>query len=325
MIDPNTVGMIASAGANLGGSALGLVLNKTLNREQLKQQGRMQEQQMAGQMKLNEFNQQLGMKTWEETGYGAQMKQMEGAGLNPGLMYGMGGGGSATTASGGSQTVSGGQASQGTGNVALGLQMASQTALMAAQIDNIKADTANKRAQIPGHEGIPDVQKAGITKDVAQTNVLNEEAKGKALENRITEVRARLTEAGESNTLGILNEEYNKIKADVALTNEMKNKAAAEIATMGVSQTLMKSGVLKNQQEIKESEAKIAAIIAGVQQKYTELENSGQQININKGQLLLEGLRQQFTMDTYAADQIVKLGSMILGGAMMGASKNVQK
>src|SRR5690606_28292737 len=59
------------------------------------------------QQELNRQGQELGMKTWRETNYAEQAKELDKAGLNPGLLYGMGGAGGGTVASG-----SGGSAQQ---------------------------------------------------------------------------------------------------------------------------------------------------------------------------------------------------------------------
>lgn len=50
---------------------------------------------------LMDINQKNQMDMWNNTNVGAQKKHIEDAGMNAGLLYGMGGGGSATTGSGG--------------------------------------------------------------------------------------------------------------------------------------------------------------------------------------------------------------------------------
>ena len=77
------------------------------------------------------------MDIWEKTSYKAQMGQLEKAGLNPGLIYGMGGAGG--TLGGSSATA---QGAAGTG--AMDIAGAAQIALLNAQRENIEADTENK-------------------------------------------------------------------------------------------------------------------------------------------------------------------------------------
>lgn len=128
------------------GAVLGLALGGVNDKRQIKQQGKLNEQQIAGNKEMGKFNQELQMDMWNKTNYGAQMAHMKDAGLNPALMYGMGGGGGTTTGSGsGTGGVSGADAPKG-GGEAMGMM---QMGLMQAQKANIEADTANKKASNP--------------------------------------------------------------------------------------------------------------------------------------------------------------------------------
>lgn len=92
---------------------------------------------------------------WEATGYGAQKGQMQAAGLNPGLMYGMSGGGG-QTAQVAPGNVSGGNASGHSGEAMGMAMMASQIGLMRAQARNIEADTKEKEAGAKDKEASAD-------------------------------------------------------------------------------------------------------------------------------------------------------------------------
>lgn len=99
--------------------------------------------QMGNQQLLNAQAQQYSKDLWDYTNFANQRKHLEKAGLSVGLMYGMSGGGGATTSG-----QSGGSASGG--NAPLPMDIASamnQIALTKAQIDNIEADTALKNSQ----------------------------------------------------------------------------------------------------------------------------------------------------------------------------------
>ena len=83
---------------------------------------------------------------WNKTNYGAQMEHIKGAGLNPGLMYGMSGGGGTTAGSQGGGGAQSGGAPQvkesdvsGQGAI-MGLQNAGQLALMKAQENKLNAE-----------------------------------------------------------------------------------------------------------------------------------------------------------------------------------------
>ena len=133
----------------VAGGIIGLLAGKAQDKRQINQQKKLQALQIAGSKELADYNYSKQLEMWKATNYGAQMEELEKAGLNPGLIYGMSGGGGVTTGSGGG-SVTGATASQGGGGeLGLGLQMATQAAqlaIMEAQKKNIEADTANKTA-----------------------------------------------------------------------------------------------------------------------------------------------------------------------------------
>lgn len=142
----STVGGFASQGIQGAiGAGLGLLLQKGQDRRQIRQQEKLQALEIAGQKQLTDYNQKKALEMWEATGYGAQKGQMQAAGLNPGLMYGMSGGGG-QTAQVAPGNVSGGNASGHSGEAMGMAMMASQIGLMRAQADNIRADTEEKKS-----------------------------------------------------------------------------------------------------------------------------------------------------------------------------------
>lgn len=131
------------------GGGMGQIFGGMNDQRQLNQQGALNEQQAQIQKQLTNFNMKKQLELWEKTNYGAQIEQLKKAGLNPSLIYGMKGGGGATTAVA-PGSVAGGQATQGGGGEALtmaglGMESAARTALLKAQKENIEADTANKK------------------------------------------------------------------------------------------------------------------------------------------------------------------------------------
>lgn len=140
MMAANMIGQGASA-------ALGIGLANLNDRRQLAQQEKLQALQIKGNKEMSDYNYQKQLEMWEKTNYSAQKEQMKKAGLNPGLMYGMGGGGGTTTGSAGGG-VSGSNAPAGGGEIMglmLGLEkMKAEVALTKAQAENVQADTQNK-------------------------------------------------------------------------------------------------------------------------------------------------------------------------------------
>jgi len=149
---------IASAANGAVGQVLGMALGGMQDKRQLKQQEKLQDLQIKGNKEMADYGQQKQMEMWENTNFNAQKAQMEKAGLNPALMYGMGGAGGATTGAGASGAVGGAAADSGAERTGMGLQIASQLALQKAQKENIEADTANKKASTEntstGTEGV---------------------------------------------------------------------------------------------------------------------------------------------------------------------------
>lgn len=149
---PNNTGQIwtqAAAGAAQGGIALGLQrlgINYDY-RKQREQQDKLMQMQLGYEDRLMAIQNKRQLEMWEATGYGAQKDQMKRAGINPALMYGMGGGGGQTV--GGSMpSVNAGTAGDPNtrGALGMGLMQGAQLALLNAQKENIEADTANKQA-----------------------------------------------------------------------------------------------------------------------------------------------------------------------------------
>lgn len=151
--------MQAASQAVSGG--LGILFAKENDRRQLKQQGKLLEQQIPFDKELMKYNQDLQYDMWNKTNYEAQKEHMKKAGLNPGLMYGMSGGGGVTTGSGG-PTAHANAAPVGGGEILGMMQLRAQQAeiellraqtektktekdkIAGADTDNINADTENK-------------------------------------------------------------------------------------------------------------------------------------------------------------------------------------
>lgn len=138
------LGMQAATGAV--GGIMGLGLAGMQDKRQYKQQEKMQKLQIQGQKELTDYNAMKQLQMWKDTSYGAQKEQMKLAGINPALMYGMGGGGGqSSNVNSGSVSGGGGPSTGGEAQAMMGMAM--QMALLKAQKDNIEADTTNKKAQ----------------------------------------------------------------------------------------------------------------------------------------------------------------------------------
>ena len=140
------LGMLAGPVGGLVGQGLGMALGNTQRKNEMKDQKALMQLQQGNQMALNRQQQELAMKMWEDTNYDAQVKQMEKAGLNVGMMYGGSGAGGATTGGAQGGSAVGGQAPRGTmtAGAGMGMQLGMQLAqmeLMKAQADKLRTET----------------------------------------------------------------------------------------------------------------------------------------------------------------------------------------
>ena len=87
------IGAIIGAGIGLAGSLLGRKQQNEDQREMMELQAKLNQQQAL-------YNQGLAKDMWNYTSYPNQVKKMKDAGLNPALLYGMGGQGGSTAGAG---------------------------------------------------------------------------------------------------------------------------------------------------------------------------------------------------------------------------------
>jgi len=129
-------------------AATGGIMGLANNGMQLQQQRKLQELSIEGQKQLTDYNMAKQLELWKATSYEAQREQMEKAGLNPALMYGMsGGGGQTANLSTGNVGMAQADPRAINGGMEIAMQQRAQTELLKAQKENIEADTANKKAE----------------------------------------------------------------------------------------------------------------------------------------------------------------------------------
>lgn len=109
-------------------SGLGMLTQGLRSGTQHRRNRELMNLQFGNQQKLNEQGRRIQMQMWKDTNYPAQIKMLEEAGLNPGLLYGMGGAGGATTGSQG-----GGSASANQSHAPMDIGAIAQVGLMKSQ------------------------------------------------------------------------------------------------------------------------------------------------------------------------------------------------
>ena len=140
------IGAIAQGVMNYGLGMAGAAQQQEYNRETM-------EMQYGYNSMMQQQGQQNNKEMWDYTNYENQRKHMEAAGLNPALIYGMGGGGGSSTSGAqgsGTAAVGGNEMQAGSQMAGMALQNAmiqSQIEVNQAQAEKLKAD-ATKTAGV---------------------------------------------------------------------------------------------------------------------------------------------------------------------------------
>lgn len=191
--------------APIVGGLLGITNKDEEDKRQIRQQQRLTDMQSKANQEAAKRSQEMQLDMWNKTNYGAQVGHMKDAGLNPALMYGIGGGGGQTTGSANESGVGQGQAANASATtankLAFGIQ-AAQTGLLAAQTAKTVAETENLKAA------------TGKTEVDTQTGKLDLDTKQqtqKATIQTITETAAKtLAEAVQAQQKQVITEETMK-------------------------------------------------------------------------------------------------------------------
>lgn len=301
--------MLGNGIFSIFGAGLNAAMSSGAANEQWGNQLKLMEIQNRYNEQMAKNNQQRNKDLWDYTNYENQKQHIKNAGLNPALMYGMGGGGgvSANGAQGqGVTQPTDRSVEMGLKQQGLGLQLAS----IASQVDLNKSQAEKNKAEAKKISGVDTkVQEATIDNLITQTS--NEKIKKGLILGQIrvadaeeelkrnmadwTKDKADETRWNIKNLqkgIDKLTEEINGMKLD----NELKertidNKVKESSLTL---QNLMSEILLKgSQQKVNEEQAK--AIPAQILQGWEELTKKGKALIIQREQ-----------MEAYAQDVINK-------------------
>lgn len=263
-------------------TGLGLMLEKHEDKRQLSQQQKLQDLQVGGAMQLTNYNTQKQLELWKATNYPAQMEQLKTAGLNPALMYGMGGGGG-TTANIDQGNVSGAEAPKGGGEIAammgLGLQRA-QLSLLDAQRKNIEADTANKQANTTKTAGVDTAAteqgieeskaKQELTEVQTEINYIQQHIATMTQNTAVALIQRQLQQATET-----LNQAVRENKIGDATKQSQIETIKAQLAGIYIDNAVKKA-------QLGKTEAETKSITTAIKQKWNELQNQADYNAIQK-------------------------------------------
>ena len=329
------IGAIIGAGIGLAGSLLGRKKQNSDQREMMELQAKLNQQQA-------QYNQGLAKDMWNYTSFPNQVRNMEAAGLNPALLYGMGGQGGSTAGAGqaGSVGLSDAKGMQtGIAIQGMGLELAN----LASQIELNKSQAEKNKAEAEKTAGVDtQVQQATMENLIAQT--ANEKVKKGLIyadtrfKDALEEVtRAKVDEVGWNikNLIKSLELADRNIQA-TDLDNELKErtmesnvKQAEETLKNTMADTLVKfsQGKLNKVQaeaiteQVKQGWSSIGIQMTEKEQGWQQLEQNAEKI-MNELKLGEKGLdiQQQNVIKDYVlgfgqmATQILTTGMKLPGG-----------
>lgn len=249
------LGQLAGTAINTG---LGLALQAHNDARQLRQQNLLNRQQLGINKEFTDYQQQKQLEFWKATNFQGQMAEMRAAGINPGLVYGMGGAGGATVGGAGA-SVGAAKAPAG-GQEIIGMQMMSaQKALIEAQTRKTEAETAKT---------------AGPDTDIATS------------EARIRKLQGQMTYDTYEATFGKTMAEWGKLEAETKKL-QAEGNVAYETQSVAIKQRegeligLLMANELKGEQ-INLTEAQTEAMIQSIAQKWKDLELKEGKLNLDK-------------------------------------------
>lgn len=290
-------------GLQFGTSLMGSIFGLNNSSEQMSNQKELMKLQHKYNEESADYAQGRAYDMWLKTNYPAQVEQMEKAGLNPALMYGMGAG------SGG--TVSGAQG-QGTSQPTdrsvemkmRGQEMGLQLANLASQIKLNESQANKNNAEADKTAGV-DTKLAENTIDNLISQTKNEKDRNVLIwaDKRLKEATAEMQEAsaklasGQNEKVGyeikLITKGLDKMEAEMkglSLDNELKEKTMkskieeAEMSVKALMNSILvgNSQIRLNNQEAEAITDKVMQDWQSVAQQWTKLQQSGQSIEIDR-------------------------------------------
>lgn len=227
----------------------GTLMGKYNDGRQLRQNQALMDQNIAGNEKLTDYNYQKQLQMFQDTGYGAQMNQLEAAGLNPALMYAKGGpGGSTNVATG---QVSGQDAPKGGHEQIDMMQMGMQGQLQSAQITNMLADAKTKESQAKLNDAQA-LKLGGIDTQVGQEQAsnLHKDSLLKVQQQQLAEAQTKLNDIQVEISLATKQAQEDKIKADAVNTILQAGLIKSGVAVNEAQVNKMTQDIIQRGQEI---------------------------------------------------------------------------
>lgn len=305
--------------------ALGIGLNVAQEGSNLIFGQMRQKQQLRGQKKALEQQNAAAYDLWQKTNYPAQMEQLRKAGLNPGLLYGMGGPGGTLGSSSSMPDV---------GNMGgMGLL---QGSMLAAQIANINADTKLKETQANKTGGV-DTAVGWATFDNLVQNTANQKAqevltKAKTTTENITQMYLGESLDDRLSNLRLMNDKLaNEIRIvdnNADISDATKQTAIDQIRQnyfLSILQAeAVKQGISESKTRQWVADAEVTKMFRSLDQEAQKIEILGKNANTQEFDARTKFWAEQFSQTTgLGVDIITKLLQATIFGGMLKGSRTV--
>lgn len=270
----------ANVAEGISNAGMGMALAGWADRRQRKQQEQLNNLQIEANKKMMAIQNAGQLQMWKDTSYPAQMEMMKKAGLNPGLMYGMGGGGGQSMGAG-APNVGGANAPVGGGEAQAAMGMGIQMRLLEAQRANIEANTEKTKIEAGKIQGADTMEANSRTslnqihQDIAAIDL---EIKQKTVPEAINTIQITMQKASE---------DFDRMVRENAI-GQATYEAQIEQAQANLIKTGLENALIKTQTRL--GEYQIKKIIADVQQAWAHIDIDKQQLIINR---INQGTNQQ--------------------------------
>lgn len=327
-IGDQATGLFNQATGGVMGMMFGDAMADKNDKRQIEQQRKLQNMQMQGNKEMMDYGMMKQLQMWKETNYSAQMAELEKAGLNPALLYGMKGGGGVTTGSpaGG---VTGGSAPTGGGEHVQGLQMGLQMRMMKAQIDlaesqanknNVEAtktggiDTTKAQAEVLNLQALTTNTNAKTALARIETDIadMDKEIKGKTLDDviQIVDIEEQTART-----------ELDRLARKNILEKATYNTAYKQIVE-NLTATVLENEILRKKPQMMETErnlmiAQMRGTLAKIYQDWNNLEYSGTEKASEQRLKWSEQISKETGLDMDTVDRVLQaiiLKNVIKGG-----------
>lgn len=290
-----------------GGLAIGLELmgkaydqhlqDKRENRSMANQRALMGVQ-LQNQKSLNIQGKELALQQWKDTNYSAQVEEMKKAGVNPGLLYGMSGGGGTTANAGSGGSAQGGNAPAPQQPKNMDIAGLMQLELLKAQKENIEASTDKTKAETINQPLQGENVKADTEVKIQNVNNAKAQEELTRIQTENASLEAQLKSGTLNSNIELVkkqNQEMDKKIENMGYLNQVDKatvQAKINLAKLENTQKAMQNGLLEAQRQNTIQLTKASK--EQIDQKWTEIKQNWDKLSIEQRKNKIEQFKAEF-------------------------------